>query len=118
MRAWIWLGIALFLWIYGYVRVGFENPKGSTIAQAFVRPPTLIYYLAGLPRSPDIPRGVMAALALFVQFQAFLCLILAILSHYAEKLELRWGPPMLILGTVLNYFAMLALYHRYPYKKE
>ena len=118
MRTAILFGAALIIWILGYVKVDFENPKGSAIYRAFLRPPPLVYLLCGRPSSSKIPSGVMAELALFVQFQGLLCLILALLSFFAQGLELRLEPIILVVGTVLNNFLALRLYHLYPYKKE
>jgi hypothetical protein len=118
MRTAIIFGAALLIWILGYVKVDFEEPKGPALYRAFLRPPPLIYLLCGQPSSSKIPRGVMAVQALFAQFQGFLCLILAILSFYAQGLELRLEPAVLVVGTILNYFLALRLYHLYPYKKE
>lgn len=114
----MWIGLGIFVWLIGFLKVGYFDEKGYLMKRTFLRPPFLIYLICGLPKARNIPSGVMAILALIAQLQGILLIVYGIIYWYWPNHNFTLHGIILFAGTILiNIFAW-KLYKRYPYKVQ
>ena len=61
--------IGICLWLIGFIRVGKIVEDGLLVNKTFVRPTFFIYLICGMPKAPNIPRGVIVIPSLMLQPQ-------------------------------------------------
>ena len=110
-----WIGFGIFLWVTGYFHAGFTEEDGAPISRAFIRPPSLIYFLCGKPTASNIPKGVLSLRSLISQTQGILFLIYG--TGYRYLSDYKLSTQMIILSLVSFGIFLLCwlLYKRHPY---
>jgi hypothetical protein len=72
----MWIVIGIIFWVIGFKGVGFVEQQGFILGRVFLRPPTIIYLMCGLPEAPNIPSGVMSGAAIVSQLHGIVDLFL------------------------------------------
>lgn len=75
-----WLMFSFVLWCYGY----FKTKITLRSDKILLRPPLIITLLCGYPTSTELPKGVLHAVGVWVQFTG---LIMALYGGIASKLS-------------------------------
>ena len=103
------------LWIIGFFRVGRTVEDGLLVNKTFVRPPFFIYFICGLPKSKNIPSGVISIPSLFLQLQGLLLIISGLITILVTQNIVLVGG-LHLLGLVLIIVYVLGLYKNNSYK--
>ena len=107
--------IGVFAWVIGFFRVGRTVEDGLLVNKTFVRPPFFIYLICGLPKSKNIPAGVMAIPSLFLQLQGLLLIISGLITVLVtQNLVLVGALHLFVLVLIMAY--ILYLYKNNSYK--
>lgn len=110
----ILLIIGICLWVIGFIRVGKIVDDGLLVNKTFVRSPFFIYLICGLPKAPNIPRGVIAIPSLMLQLQGLLLIICGVISLILTTNIMIVGG-IYICMTILIIGYILFLYGRNAY---
>jgi hypothetical protein len=94
--------IGACFWIMGFIRVGKLGEKGSPLYVAFVRPPTILYIACGMPKSHNIPRGVMAVSSLLGQLEGLLLMSYGLIYPYLPNQNIIGHGFFLLIATVVQ----------------
>jgi hypothetical protein len=106
----MWIILGIFSWMGGFMKIGDKDHYKS-----FARLPRFIYLLCGLPKTPNIPSGVMAVMSITLQLQGILFVIYgATYRYWTQSIVLQSF--LLFIGTMLLYINGWILYKRHPYK--
>ncbi|MFZ5909216.1 MAG: hypothetical protein ACOYYU_04300 [Chloroflexota bacterium] len=113
---WSMIGLGMFAWAYGFIRVGYIKKNSLWLERAFVYPPYLIYLICGMPKAKNIPNGVMALTSLIFQLQGLLWIAYGLVYPYLETINIIIQGILLSTGMVLIIIYGWSLYKRNLYK--
>lgn len=111
------IAIGLFLWIFGFIRVGQTVQDGLLINKTFVRPHFLIYLICGMPKARNVPHGVVAIPSLLLQLHGLLLIICGLISLVLTRSIAVIGGIYICVGLLIVGYILL-LYKRNSYRVE
>ena len=114
----MFIGVGLFLWVFGFIKVGRKRETGFSIDKSFVRPPFFIYLICGMPKAQNIPRGIMSVSAVWSQLIGLLWVGYGIVYPFLQNQNLWLQGILLNIGIILIFAYGWFLYKRNIYKVE
>jgi len=113
----VWIGMGVFCWVFGFIRVGRVEKYGLLIERTFVSPPSFIYLICGMPKAQSVPLGVMALYSLLLQLFGLFWIAYGLISSYLpDQGIIRYG--VFLCGMFLIVIYGWILYRRNSYKIE
>ena len=112
----IWVTFGIMAWALGFIRVGVVKKIDLEINKSFVRPPFLVYLICGMPRSRNIPKGVMAIPAVMLQLHGLFWIAYGVVSAYLPIQSLILQGTFVFSGIALIMVYGLKLYKNNRYE--